>query len=275
MYLLPVILALASGAAAQQADAAGPAAPPESSMTSPQVDYQVGAGDVLQVQVYGEAGLSGTMPVNERGEIDFPLLGSLLVRGLSPPDIASMIRDRLADGFLVEPQVMVRVDAFGSQPIQVLGAVEKPGTYYVNGSATVLDLLSQAGGVRGGGVNEVRITRSKDGGKVTLLPYGPLVSQGTGNIGVWGGDIIFVPESLVYVMGEVQKPGSIAYSDGLTVSRCLAATGGAATGANLGRVYILRGDERIRVNVRRILRGKEEDVPVLSGDQIFVQASVL
>ncbi|MCB9780215.1 MAG: polysaccharide biosynthesis/export family protein [Alphaproteobacteria bacterium] len=252
-----------------------PAAPPPLPSTAASAaGYKVGPRDVLDISVYGEEGLTGEVPVDDQGAIELPLLGSVHVGGLTTPEVASLLRGKLAAGFLVEPQVTVRIEAYGSQPIQVLGAVQKPGTYIVRGEARVLDMLSQAGGVSGDGVNEVRITRADAAGEVMVVPYLPLVARGEGNVRVAGGDVVFVPESLVYVMGEVGQPGSVAWREGLTVSRCIAASGGALSGANLGRVWILRNEERIRVNVRRILRGKEEDIPVQTGDQIFVQTSV-
>ena len=75
-------------------------------------------------------------------------------------------------------------------------------------------------------------------------------------------------------MGQVNKPGQVPFRDDLTVSTCIAAAGGALETASLGRVVIMRGDERITVNVRRILSGKDEDVPVRSGDRVFVSESV-
>lgn len=281
--LLLVLLTLTSGLARAQetppapdepATTSQPAQAPASGPIQPAPGYLVGARDVIEIQVYGEAELSGQVPVDDQGSIELALLGSVSVEGHTPAQVATLLQERLADGFLVEPRVTVRVHAYGSQPIQVLGAVQKPGTYFVRGEARVLDMLSEAGGVRGDGVNEVRITRSDEPGEVLVVPYLPLVSQGEGNVKVWGGDVVFVPESLVYVMGEVGKPGSVAYREGLTVSRCIAASGGALSGANLGRVWLLRDDERIRVNVRRILRGKDGDITVQAGDQIFVQTSV-
>ncbi len=262
--------------AAEAPTAAAQPAPPDIPATPARAPaYRVGPGDRLNIQVYGESGLSGVRPIDDAGVLEFPLVGAVPVEGLTAAEVAALLRTRLVDGYIRDPEVTVSVDAFGSQPIQVLGAVGKPGTYYVRGTATVLQMLSEAGGVSREGVNEVRLTRGAEGGEVTVLPYLPLVSQGSGNLTVRGGDVIFVPESLVTVMGQVADPGAVAWREDLTISRCLAAVGGATTAANLGRVYILRGDQRIRVNVRRILRGKADDIPLQAGDQVFVQQSAL
>ena len=246
---------------------------PSATASSPGSQYRIGAGDTLQVQVYGEESLSGPFPVNDGGALDFPLLGPIEVAGLTALEAAELLRARLGDGFIVEPNVTAWLDSYQSQPVQVLGAVAKPGLYYLKGSTTVLEILSEAGGASIEGVNEVRITRGGEEGDVTVVPYDHLLGRGEGNLELKGGDIVFVPESLVTVMGQVNKPGDISLRDDLTVSDCIAAAGGAHETANLGRVWILRGDERIRVNVRKVLAGKAEDVRVQAGDRVFVGES--
>lgn len=265
---LLLVLLLGVARAQEPAGASPPASP------APVAGYAVGHGDVLKIQVYGEADLSRSVPVDEAGRIDFPFLGPVSVAGQTADQVAATLRARLQQGYLVDPQVTVWVEAYGSQPVQVLGAVGKPGVYYIRGPTTLLELLGQAGGVNRQGVNEVRLTRAGEGA-VTVLPFEDLVSRGVGNVPLAGGDVVFVPESLVYVSGQVSKPGSVAFREGLTVARAITEAGGAADAANLGRVTLLRGDQRIRVNVRRILKGKEADVPVLAGDQVVVGESVL
>ena len=88
-----------------------------------------------------------------------------------------------------------------------------------------------------------------------------------------GIDIVFVPQSLVSVMGQVGKPGEVSFRDGLTVSQCVAAAGGALPTAALGNLYILRGDKRLRVNLRRILAGTADDLVLQAGDRLYVPES--
>ena len=247
------------------------AAPP--APLPPQVDdYGVGPGDVLRVEVYGEPDLSADYTVSDAGGIDFPLLGVVEVGGLTTREVAELLRARLGDGFIVSPVVTVRVAEFGSQPVQVLGAVQKPGTYTVPGTATVLDVLARAGGIRGEGVSEIRVTR---GDRVTTMSYADLVERGAGDLRLHGGDVVFVVENVVFVSGEVNRPGSVPWRDDLTVSQAIAEAGGARPTANLRRVTVLRDGEPRRVNVRRVLRGRAPDPPLVAGDQVFVPESVL
>lgn len=232
--------------------------------------YRTGAGDSLAVTVYGEPSLTGQFQVDAAGQVDFPLLGRVPVVGLTPEEVATALTTRLRAGFINDPNVTVAVGAYRSQPVSVLGAVAKPGVYFLRGPTTVLQILSEAGGVNPSGVNEVRLSQGE--GEGTSLPYDALLS-GAITPALRAGDVVFVPASMVSVMGEVQKAGDIAFREGLTVSKAIAAAGGAASTASLGRVFILRGTERIRVNVRRILSGRAADVPLLPGDQVFVAES--
>ena len=236
--------------------------------------YRVGSGDVVQVQVYGEADLSGSFPVDPAGSVVLPLVGSIPIQGLTADCIAVRLTEALADGYLRDPDVTVSLDGFRSQPVSVLGAVKSPGLYYLEGPTTVLQMLSKAGGVSSDGFDALRLTRAGNENDVVMIPYQPLLSEGRDNLILGAGDVLFVPDLTVTVLGSVKSPGDVPYKEGLTVSRCLAAAGGATDVANLGRVYIQRGDQRVRINVRRVLAGKDADMEVLSGDRIFVKESV-
>ncbi len=237
-------------------------------------NYRVGPGDVLQVRVYGEPELSGAFPVNDMGELNYPLLGGVPVHGQTTDEVSAWLLARLDEEYLQGPQITVWLDAYNSQPVPVLGAVSAPGLYYLKGPTTVLDVLGQAGGMLAGGASEVRITHGGSEDNVTVVPVAALIAEGKGNIQLRPGDLVFVPEGLVSVMGSVGQPGEVAYREGLTVSQTIAAAGGATSLANLGRVVVLRGDQTIEVNVRRVLAGRGADVTVRAGDRVFVKTSV-
>lgn len=239
------------------------------------VHYRTGPGDVLSVQVYGEADLSGQFPVTESGSIAHPLLGEVAVARSSIGEIQAMLIQRLSADILVDPKVSVEVRTYGSQAVRVLGAVEKPGTYFLRGPTTVLDILAEAGGVKQDKSSlEVRLKRGGDTEEGVAIPLHQLLGSGEGNAAVHAGDSIWVPEGeFVYVSGDVGKPGQVIWRDGLTVTQALAACGGPTRTANLRRTYILREGERIDVNIRRIQKGRAEDLRVRPGDRFFVKES--
>ena len=135
-------------------------------------EYYLGAGDTLEVSVYGELDLSGSFPVSSSGELEYPLLGTLSVQGLTATDASELIRLRLSEGYLVDPSVTVWLESYQSQPVQVIGAVSDPGMYYLKGSTTVLQMLSEAGGMKLEGIDEIRITHPFGWGLSLREPQG-------------------------------------------------------------------------------------------------------
>lgn len=233
-------------------------------------DYRIGARDVLEVEVYGEPTLSGSYTVDGQGQLAVPLVGPLVVAGLTTDEVCAELTTRLTPDYLVTASVTVWVKEHGSQPVQVQGAVVRPGVYYLDGDTTVLQILGEAGGVKDG-VSEVRITRADN--EVTVVAYQDLLTQG--GVKVKAGDVIFVPVSLISVTGLVGKPGEVPYREGLTISSALAAVGGVSELGSERRVFILRGDQQIRVNLSEIKAGEAEDLLLEPGDQVFVKRSVL
>ncbi|RME25251.1 MAG: hypothetical protein D6798_09415 [Deltaproteobacteria bacterium] len=236
--------------------------------------YGVGPRDVLAIEVFQEDSLSGEFVVAEDGTIDFPLLGRVEVDGLSPSEIDALLTRRLGAEFLVDPQVQVQVRAFASKPVRVLGAVKKPGIYQLSGPTSVLEIVAMAGGMSTTGVTELRITRRGRADPIVVRLDGAEAGDGTWNLEE-GDTILVMPPKVVYVAGEVDKPGAVPFSEGMTVSQAVILAGGSNQQANLRKVFIKRGDDQIRVNLKRILQGREEDVVLQPDDQVLISESVL
>lgn len=268
MFLLLMLWGALSQAAAAQAEGGAGVS---------QAGYQVGPGDVIKVQIYNEADLSGSYPVGETGGIDLPLVGIYTVAGQDVEEIARGLTEVLEKDFLVDPQVSVQVETFASRKVKVMGAVRKPGVFPLTGEDTLLDVLAAAGGVvTERSSAEVQVKRARTGElEPLIIKLDDLMSRGEGNIELRAGDTVYVPEGVfVYVSGQVAKPGQINWRDGLTVRQAIVAAGGPMKTANLRKAYILRGGERVGVNLRRVLKGKDPDVPMQQGDQLFVDESV-
>jgi polysaccharide export outer membrane protein len=239
--------------------------------------YRVGAGDVLEVQVYQEEDLSATYTLNDDGSFEMPLLGRVEAGGRSVRELSQMLTTDLGSAYLVNPQVSVRVDVYNSQPVRVLGSINEPGVIYLTGPTTLQELLANAGGVKSDkSAQELVITNEWDAtAPQRTVHLGRLLENGEGNILLKGGDVVYVSEGqTVTVSGEVDKPGLVSFSDGMTVTEAIAQAGGAAKTANLRKVTITRGSERIPVNVKRILNDKSEDVTLLRDDQLFLRESI-
>ena len=137
---------------------------PTAQVVAASESYQVDGRDVLELIVYDEAELSGTLTVAEQGMIDVPLLGPVDVNGLTTLEIARKIESALGEKFLVDPHVTVRVTAYGSKEIKVLGAVNKPGLYYLTGPTTLLTAKATP---------NANVATSASGAKAALGADGP------------------------------------------------------------------------------------------------------
>jgi polysaccharide export outer membrane protein len=109
-------------------------------------DYQIAAGDVLQITVWKEEGLDQEVLVLPDGTISFPLIGSLTVQGQSPAEVQGEIKQKLAK-LIPDASVTVMVKAALGHTVSVIGQVTKPGEIVMGHDLTVMQALSQAGGL--------------------------------------------------------------------------------------------------------------------------------
>lgn len=235
--------------------------------------YQIGPGDVLDVKVFQEDSLSGQLTVGADGTLVLPPMAPVLVLGRTPEQVAALL-ERELQRYLVDPQVTVQVAQYASHKVQVLGAVKNPGIFTLTGETTLRGILAAAGGVESEkSVHELRINHPD--GTAEVINLEKLLAHGEGDEILHDGDVVYVTEGvLVYVSGEVGKPGPVPWHDGMTITQALSAAGGPSPTADLRHAYILRNDTRLKVNVRRIQKGRAEDLELAPGDRVFVDQSV-
>ncbi len=106
--------------------------------------YGLGAGDKLQITVYGEEDLSGEQQVGPDGTVTLPLIGRVPATGRTVAAVSEEIRARLADGFVQKPSVSVTITAY--RPFYILGEVNTPGQYEYAKGMTVLGAVARGGG---------------------------------------------------------------------------------------------------------------------------------
>src|SRR5262245_11570550 len=129
----------------------------------PKNQYIVGPSDVLSITVVDQPQVSGKYIVREDGTFTLPLLGRLQAGGLSVQAVEDDVRDRLAKGYLKNPQVGVSVDQYRSQQIFVMGEVRQPGSLQFTGSMTIIEALARAGATTDRAGNEAVIVRQAEG----------------------------------------------------------------------------------------------------------------
>lgn len=235
----------------------------------------LGPGDVLHVAVYGNADLTIDTRVSEAGKITFPLLQEVDVGGLSASQAEQKISALLEKGgFLKKAQVNVLVTSLVSQQVSVLGSVNKPGRYPIDGKRSVLDLLALAGGVNADAGDTVSVIRKRNG-KATkeLLDVVLMVRSGDLNrdIDLAGSDVVYVERSpRFYIYGEVQRPGVFRLERNMTVLQALSVGGGLTTRGTERGVRIKRTDAAGKL---QIIKAQHDDL--LQGDDVvFVQESI-
>jgi protein involved in polysaccharide export with SLBB domain len=161
-------------------------------------DDRLGVDDAFAVRVYGEPDLSGDYRVATDGTIDFPLAGRIPVRGLGVGEIQQEIVKRLKAGYLLNPQVSVRVTEWNSRKVSVLGQVTRPGAVPYFPNMTIVDAIASAGGFTGvAAKNSVNLRREVTGKVETrTFPVADISEGLSPNVVILPGDVLVVEERL-------------------------------------------------------------------------------
>jgi polysaccharide export outer membrane protein len=232
-------------------------------------DYILGPGDVIKITVYDNDDLLTVARVSDDGYILMPLLGQVKVEGQSVNQAASHIGGLLADGYLVNPQVNIFVQEFRSKKAIVLGLVNKPGLIEMSGPVTLLELISQAGGLAEDYGETATIKRQgSTSNEVILVDLKKLVEGGdlSQNIAIQDGDTVYVGKAgMCYVTGEVKTPNAYKCSDNITVLKMITLAGGFTGKAAKSNVRVVR-----KVNGDDILFEKVEMDMVLQPDDVII-----
>ena len=109
-------------------------------------DYRVGSGDVIKITVWKEPEISSTVVVRPDGKISLPLINDLYVDGKTPMELQQIVGEKLAP-FVNSPSVTVTVQEIRSKKIYVIGEVSQTGAYQITQPTTVLQILTEAGGL--------------------------------------------------------------------------------------------------------------------------------
>lgn len=155
----------------------------------------LGPGDVVQVRVYLHPDLDGEFTIAPDGSLTFPLAGTLVVEGLSAAQVGLQLRERLARGYLRDPQVIVHLKSLNSKKVFVLGQVQKPGRFAFTDEMTVVEAITVAGGFSTQAEkNYTIVTR---GARRIPVPVEKIMQGLAANFPLQPGDIVYVPQSLL------------------------------------------------------------------------------
>jgi polysaccharide biosynthesis/export protein len=250
---------------------------PASVAAAPAGEYRLGPGDVVRIAVFQNPDLTLETRVNESGVVSYPLLGTVRLGSLTLREAEKVVADGLRNGsFVRDPQVtLVLLQVRGNQ-VSVLGQVNRPGRYPLETTTMRLsEMVALAGGIAAGGSDTVVLTGTRDGQSFRReIDLPQLFSANSGNEDnpvLHNGDTLWIDrQPLLYIYGEVQRPGPLRLERGMTLMQVLATAGGPTLrGTDRGiRVHRTGPDGR-----RQVLEAKLDD-PLQAGDVVFVRESL-
>ena len=239
-------------------------------------EYRLGSGDVLRITVYQNPDLTLETRVSEAGVLSFPLLGTVRLGGLSVTNAEKLIGDGLKNGnFVKNPQVTIVVLQVKGNQASVLGQVNRPGRYPIEvADMRLTDLLANAGGVAATGAEVLVLSGTRQGQPYRLEIDLPGIFAPNGrnqDVLIQNGDVVWVDRApMVYIYGEVQRPGPMRLERGMTLMQTLA-TGGGLTqrGTEKGiRVHRKGGDGKVQ-----IIQAMPDEA-LRDGDVVYVKESL-
>jgi polysaccharide biosynthesis/export protein len=245
----------------------------------------IGPGDLLHLEVYDTPEMEQHSRVTDNGNIPFNFLGNVNVSGLTPEQAAKQIEQRLqAAGIMLHPQVSVEVESYATANASVMGEVQKPGTYEIDTPHRVVDVLALAGGMTPIADRHITIQRFGPGKQKVDYYYS---NEGDAALSddpmVYPGDSVVVSKvAVVYVLGDVYKPGGYPINTNnskMTALQAIALAGYANHTAAVGKSRLVRetpnGVQEINLPVGAMQKGKLPDVALLPDDVVYVPFSFM
>jgi polysaccharide export outer membrane protein len=252
-----------------------PANPPGKIDAAPE-NYLIQTEDILRMSVLGEPELVTEQVVDPKGDINIPLAGTIHAVGLTRQQLTDTITLALSK-YLVEPKVQLTLSQYRRARVYVMGMVNRPGVVELKPGDRVMEAIAQAGSFTREAYLEgsmITATGSQESVKLDLhkLFYQNDMTQ---NVSLHDGDTIYVPENLdnkYFVLGEVARPGPFPLKEHVTIIDAITGAGGATPRARANTTFIIRGKERIKVDISRFLKSADlsQNIALMAGDVVYV-----
>jgi len=262
----------------------------------------ISVGDLLEIRVFDVPELSRDYRVHSGGQIDLPLLRKpIQAAGLSPGQLASVLSgDLKRSGLVSHPQITVEIKESLARSVTVAGAVKKPQMIPVFGTTTLLDAISQAGGLAKEAGSAATITRGKpareafaanppasaasqQADRVVSVNLRRLMQTGDPSLNpeLFPGDRVLVERAgVVYVVGAVNRAGGFLLTDDrgpMTLLKALALAEGLKSTAVANKALILRrsgeGQTQVPARLKDVLAGRAPDQQLEANDILFIPDS--
>jgi polysaccharide export outer membrane protein len=262
--------------------------------------YRIGVGDLLDVRVLNHPEMSRKIRVEGDGSVRVPMIGNVTAICLTESQLSQIITEKFRK-WIREPYVDVFIEEYSSQPVAVIGAVDKPGRFQLQRRVRLIELLTYAGGpkpdkaghtlhlIRSGEKDLCSINSASPAADFAEEPVPQLLSfklkdlltgSAEANLYVQPGDIISLPEAdQIYVTGFVTKPGAFPLNTKITLTQAIGMAGGYTPEATKKKVRLIRqttgSDARVEqlVNIEDIEKRKIDDIVLQANDLIEVPNS--
>ena len=246
-------------------------------------EYRLGAGDKIKVEVWGRPELSGPRIVGPDGKITVPVIGSVQVQGLTADEAAHAVTQALSHAYR-DVTATVSIEEYTANRVLVLGRVSNPGVIHFDTQPTLLEAITKAGSLPIGGIGADKaaltrcaVFRGRD--KVVWIDLKSLL---TGrnlalNLRLKRDDVVYLPDAndqLVYVLGEVTKPGAYTLTPDMSLLDAVSTAGGPTFDAAWSRIQLVRPGMYLNeaVNVDTIIDAADpsQNYALEEGDIIYV-----
>lgn len=240
-------------------------------------------GFMVGLNVLDDPDFSSSFRIDEEGNIDVPILGTIHVAGETVSEARVQIRKKLLEGkILKDPQVELTVMEYTESDVTVIGEVVSPGKRPLLSPEKLVDVLALAGGPTVAAGNQVQITRGAEGGEPVLVHYSKATDpKAVDDVIVYPGDTVQVKRAgIVYVLGAVNRPGGfVMQEDGtLNVLQAISLAYGTNLLASTRTFYLLRRNPDgtvayVALPYKKIVTGKSANVQLHATDVLYVPTS--
>ena len=237
-------------------------------------DYIIGEGDVLGVSVWGEPELSVEVTVRPDGKITLPAAGDVRASGETPERLSNKI-SRFLRKYVQQPIVTVTVSQITNNRIYVSGGGVPSEVVEMPGKTMLFKFLCRFENLEDADLKRAYVMRK--GQKIKSNFYNLFVKGDfSQDIELQAEDIVFLPtneHNKIYVVGGVNAPTYIFYREGIKVLDAILEAGGFTEFAKLNDVTILRGEDKIKVRLKEVMKGKDSAMNIFlkPGDYIMVE----
>ena len=240
------------------------------------LDYQMGPGDSIRVEIYGKTEQSFQLKIDRNGQVNLPNIGPLPVSGQT----FSQMREQIATEIKrksIGVDVSVAMGSMRAMQVYIVGEANYPGAYNVNGLTTLIQALVASGGVNEtGSLRNIQLLRKGD--VIQQFDLYELLLKGntSQDIRLSSGDTLFIPVKggSIAIDGEVARPAIYELKESISLNEFITMAGGVMPAAYLSRVSVKRPTSKgVRIYTLDLTKPEDRVFEVKHGDEVKVEST--